>query len=255
MNQAPLKHSSSTRFAPARSLVTGATSGIGLALTEQLAAAGLPVVALGRRTETLLALQARYPSLAVVQADLSALGQLDALARHLVSAFPDLCCVIHNAGIQHNVRFDAADYGLDAIRTEIDTNLVAPIALTRALLPQLLSRPQAWVVNVGSGLAFSPKRSSAVYSATKAGLHLFTQGLRVQMQGSPLYVVETVMPLVDTPMTLGRGQNKLSATEAAAQIIQGLQAGRQDIWVGKARGIPWLQRFAPSVLRRIMLNG
>ncbi|MCY1368360.1 hypothetical protein D9M69_553360 [compost metagenome] len=56
-------------------------------------------------------------------------------------------------------------------------------------------------------------------------------------------------------MTQGRGRDKLPAEAAAAQILEGLRVGRQDIWVGKARGIPWLQRIAPSVLGRIMQAG
>lgn len=238
-----------------RTLVTGATSGIGLALTRLLAESGTPVLALGRNAGALAPLQAKHPHLVFVRCDLSDLASLSAFATDLVAAHPDLACLINNAGLQHNLLFDESGSTAESIRQEIDVNLTAPITLTRALLPHLRSRPAAWVVNVTSGLAFAPKRGAAVYSATKAGLHLFTQALRLQMQGQSVRVVEAIMPLVDTPMTQGRGRDKLPAEAAAAQILEGLRVGRQDIWVGKARGIPWLQRIAPGVLGRIMQAG
>ena len=60
------------------------------------------------------------------------------------------------------------------------------------------------------------------------------------------------MPLVDTPMTTGRGRAKLSAEQAARRLIEGLLAGDPHVHVGKARWLPWLQRWAPGVLARIM---
>ncbi|AOW14124.1 hypothetical protein LPB72_09295 [Hydrogenophaga crassostreae] len=256
MNSSSLKHSAASLFPWPRTLVTGATSGIGLALTRQLAEAGAPVLALGRNAEALAPLRAVHPHIEFIPGDLSDLASLEALAADLVSRYPDLACLINNAGMQHNVLFDQAECTAERIRSEIDLNLTAPMVLTRALLPHLRSQRAAWVVNVTSGLAFAPKPSAAVYSATKAGLHLFTEALRLQMQGrNKLQVVEAIMPLVDTPMTQGRGRNKLPASEAAAQVIEGLRTGRDNIWVGKAKGIPWLQRLAPSLLARILRGG
>ncbi|HEY9094855.1 MAG TPA: SDR family NAD(P)-dependent oxidoreductase [Hydrogenophaga sp.] len=235
-----------------KTLVTGATSGIGLALTQLLAEAGVPVVALGRNAGALAPLQAQYPTISFVRCDLSDLAALPALAAELLGAHPDLGCLINNAGMQHNLCFEEGAARLASIQEEVDVNLTSPMVLTGALLGHLRSQPAAWVVNITSGLAYAPKRSAAVYSATKAGLHLFTQALRLQMQGASVRVVEAVMPLVDTPMTHGRGHNKMPAGLAAGQVLQGLVAGRDVIWVGKARGIPVLQRLAPGVLARLM---
>jgi uncharacterized oxidoreductase len=238
-----------------KTLVTGATSGIGLALTQLLVEAGVPVLALGRNERAIAPLQGQYPNLTFVRCDLSDLTALPLMALDLAANHPDLGCLINNAGLQHNVSFEDSAARPSAIREEVDVNLTAPVMLTAALLAQLRSQPVAWVVNVTSGLAFAPKSSAAVYSATKAGLHLFTQALRLQMRGQTVRVVEAVMPLVDTPMTQGRGRNKIPAGLAAAQMLQGLAAGRDVIWVGKARGIPVLQRLAPGVLGRIMQAG
>jgi short-subunit dehydrogenase involved in D-alanine esterification of teichoic acids len=164
--------------------------------------------------------------------------------------------LIHNAGIQCDLRLDDAACTPQALRQEVDVNLLAPMVLTRLLLSHLQARGQAgapaFVVNVTSGLAFAPKRTAAAYSATKAGLHLFSRGLRVQLAGTPVRVVEAVMPLVDTPMTAGRGQGKLPAEQAARALLDGLAAGRSTVYIGKARFVPLLHRWAPAVLDRVL---
>lgn len=235
-----------------RTIVTGATSGIGWALAIRLAGSGVPVLAIGRDRTRLGELAAHNALITTVAADLGRSDALPGLARRLVSDHPDVGCLINNAGIQCDLRMDDAGYDEVQLRGEVDVNLVAPLLLTQALLPHFQSRQAAWVVNVTSGLAYVPKRTAAVYSATKAGLHLFTQALRVQMRGSPVRVVEVVMPLVDTPMTEGRGRGKLSADRAACELVAGLKAGRLDIRVGKARALPLLQRWAPGLLARML---
>lgn len=231
-----------------RTLVTGASSGIGYALALQLAQAGVPVLALGRSRERLQALRQRCPQIDTVACDLADVAALPSLAQQWVARFPDLAVVIHNAGVQDNLRMDDSGYSAKQVRVEVDINLVAPMVLTQALLAHLQTMPGATIVNISSGLAFAPKRTSAVYSATKAGLHMFSQALRLQLRGSAIHVVEAVMPLVDTPMTQGRGKGKLSAEQAARQVMNGLRRHQDIIWVGKARALPCLLRIAPSVL-------
>ncbi len=165
---------------------------------------------------------------------------------------PDLGCLVNNAGIQHAQRLDDAAVDAAGIRREIDVNLTAPLLLSHALLPQLQAQSAGCIVNIGSGLGLVPRRDAAVYSASKAGLRLFSQALRVQLRGSALRVVHVLPPLVDTPMTAGRGRRKLSADEAARQLILGLRRGDDEIRIGAARALPLLQRWAPGLLARLM---
>ena len=233
-------------------IVTGATSGIGCELVRQLASAGTRVIAIGRNLDALRALGAYSDRVATYAADLNQIDGLAALVTQIMVDHPDVGCLINNAGIQYNLRLDDPHCSVDTIRNEVEINLVAPMVLTQSLLPHLQARRWSVVVNVTSGLGYTPKRTAAVYSATKAGLHLFTSALRVQMKGSTVRVVEAVMPLVDTPMTAGRGRGKLPAAQAAHQLIEGLQAGKLDVHVGKARWLPWLQRWVPGLLARMV---
>lgn len=249
------RHQSQLQVDLPRTLVTGASAGIGRELALQLAEAGVPVLALGRDTHALQSLQESNPLISTVVCDLADVQSLPDKASQWIKLYPDLACVIHNAGVQDNVRFDDGGYNADRIRKEVDINLVAPLVLTQAMLSHLQSKPRAYVVCITSGLGFVPKRTSAVYSATKAGLHLFSEALRVQLQKSTVRVVEAVMPIVDTAMTQGRGTGKISPAQAAREVISGMTQGHSVIWVGKARAIPLLQRFAPAVLARIMQRG
>src|SRR5262245_18197148 len=157
-------------------IVTGASSGIGRSLALQLVKIGLSVIDIGRDANRLAALKTDAPSIeTTVVFDLACITEVDALIAHLVARHPAIAGLINNAAVQKDVRLNDGRYGTAQIGNEIAINLSAPVALVRCLLPQLKSQPRATIVNVGSGLGFVPKRTSAVYSATKAGLHLFSE--------------------------------------------------------------------------------
>jgi uncharacterized oxidoreductase len=235
-------------------IVTGASSGIGDALTRQLVSAGTRVIAVGRNRDA-LALLASSSTLILPEAfDLADTAGIDAFVDKVIRAYGPIDGLINNAAVQVETRFDASGYNAADIAQEIAINLTGPIAATRAVLPHLMQQQQPIVVNVTSGLAFVPKRTSAVYSATKAGLHLFSDALRAQHHGTALCVTEAILPLVDTPMTRGRGTGKISAEYTAAQIIAAMSKRQPQVWVGKARFLRPLLRLAPSVAARIMLK-
>lgn len=233
-------------------IVTGASSGIGRALARQLARDGHKVVAVGRDRARLGALKQEHAGIETIAFDLADPGEVGVLASELVARFPDADGLVNNAAIQSDRRMDDAGYRDTDIADEIAINLTAPIMLVRGLLPHLQARPRAVICNVTSGLAYLPKRTAAVYAASKAGLHLFSEGLRVQLRGSNVRVVEAVMPMVDTPMTAGRGAGKISSDAAARVLRLGLWVGRETIFVGKARMLPPLLRFAPGIAARIL---
>lgn len=236
-------------------LVTGASSGLGWALALQLAQAGTTVIALGQNQARLHALKQAAGASATLHpwvADLGDTPALPALAMALIAAHPELTRVIHNAGVQYERQLEDPMYAHGAIVHELAVNLMAPIALTQALLPHLRRKPQACVINVSSGLAYAPKRGAAVYAASKAGLTMFSRAMRLQLEGSEVRMVDVVLPLVDTPMTRSRTQGKLSAAQAATELIQGVDSRQSSIHVGMAKVLPWLARVSPGLLARLM---
>lgn len=242
-------------------LVTGGGNGIGLALTNLLVGEGAArVLVVGRDRARLAAVAARHPGVVEpLQADLSCPAAVDRLVAGVTAAAPGLSVLVNNAGTQvlaDLVGGDAPAHVL-ALRAEVEANLGAVVALTCGLLPLLLAQRQAMVVNVTSGLALAPKRSSPVYCATKAAVRAFTKGLRYQARdgGPHLRVVEALPPLVDTDMTRGRGRGKISAEACAAEILAGMRAGREEIYVGKSKLLRLVHGLSPSLADRIMRNG
>lgn len=229
-------------------LLTGATSGIGKALAKHLAAEGHEIVTVSRTAATQAEKGVGYAC------DLTDPQAVVSLCAELKCRHPGIGVIINNAGVQHAVKMSESTP--DQVIEEALLNLVAPALIAQSFLPTLLPRTErSAIVNVSSGLAFFPKEATSLYCATKAGLHSLSQSLRYACEGSHVLVSEAILPLVATPMTEGRGRGKMSADEAARAILEGLKDQRSEIWIGKARLIPVIQRLAPSLGRALLRRG
>lgn len=236
-------------------LITGATSGIGLALAERFLALGNAVIGVGRRTETLDPLREKYPNLFALPCDLGSVHGPDDLVLHVKHQHPDLNVLVNNAAVQYNDHFLEAGDVAGRAGYEIHLNLAVPVKLCALLLPVLRLQPEAAVVNVSSGLALVPKKSAPVYCGTKAGLHLFTKALRYQLEGSPVKVFEIIPPVVDTPMTAGRGRGKISPGQLVDEFMRAFAGDRFEVNVGKVKLLRLINRLWPALADRIMKNG
>jgi len=187
-------------------LITGGNSGIGQALAEALQAKGNSIIITGRKQASLQATLDRNPAMTGYVLDVTDEAALAAFSATVLAEHPDLDTVILNAGIMEAEDYTTDPVNLDVAERTIATNLAAPIRLAAALLPHLRARPQAALVTVSSGLAFVPKAANPVYSATKAAIHSWTQGLRHQLRGTTVAVHEIAPPLVATDLTPGQSQ-------------------------------------------------
>lgn len=176
-------------------LITGGGSGIGLALAEELSKLGNQVIVAGRSKDKLEA--AAGKDLRTISVDMMSLQSIQELAKNVTKEFPNLNVVIHNAGIMKNENLKSGDNAKVQEET-VATNLLGPMRLTEALLPHLLKQPNAVIMNVTSGLAFTPLAMTPTYSATKAALHSYTQSLRYQLKDTKVQVMELAPPYVQT---------------------------------------------------------
>lgn len=181
-------------------LVTGGGSGIGRALAESLHSRGNRVVIAGRRLALLTEVTKANPGMDAIELDIESGASIGPFAERLCARHPQLNVVVHNAGIMRMEDLRSGAPVTDAEAT-IATNLLGPIRLTAALLPQLLRQRTATIVTVTSGLAFVPLAGFPTYSATKAALHSWTESLRYQMRGTSVEVVELPPPYVQTELT------------------------------------------------------
>ena len=180
-------------------LITGGGSGIGRGLAEAFHKLGNKVIIAGRRKQVLDETTAANPGMASITLNIEDPADIRKVAAQLAKDHPALNVVIHNAGIMRPENLLAQPETTDA-EAIITTNLLGPIRLTAALLPQLQKQPQATIMSVSSGLAFVPMALTPTYNATKAAIHSWSQTLRYQLRSTNIEVVELVPPYVQTEL-------------------------------------------------------
>lgn len=232
-------------------VLTGGTTGIGREMVKGLHNDNQLLVIASNQSR-LDALAAEYPDIKTHCVDLGSVTQVDAAANAAKSAFSEIDVLINNAAIQFTPRFTDDDFDVNSIEREIAINFTAICRLTSHVLPELKASKDSAVLNVNSGLALAPKTTSAVYCASKAALENFSRSLRYQLEGTSVTVLQAFLPLVETPMTAGRGSGKMAASDAAAAILSGLQNKTPENYIGKSKLLAVLMRIVPSVARNIM---
>jgi uncharacterized oxidoreductase len=181
-------------------LITGGGSGIGRGLAEAFQALGNTVIIAGRRQQALDATTAANPGMRSVQLDIDNAEAIRTFGAKMAKEYPALNVVIHNAGIMRPENLLAQPEDLAGAEAIITTNLLGPIRLTAALLPQLKKQPTATIMTVTSGLAYLPLAMTPTYCATKAAIHSYSLTLRYQLKGTKVEVLELVPPYVQTEL-------------------------------------------------------
>lgn len=181
-------------------LITGGGSGIGRGLAEAFHALGNQVIIAGRRRQVLEETTAANPGMQSALLDIESAEAIRAFAAKMAKEYPSLNVVIHNAGIMRPENLLEQPEELTDAEAIITTNLLGPIRLTAALLPQLKKQPAATIMTVSSGLAYLPMAMTPTYCATKAAIHSYSLTLRYQLRGTKVEVLELVPPYVQTEL-------------------------------------------------------
>ena len=179
--------------------ITGGGSGIGRGLAEALHAKGNTVIISGRRKEVLEDTTKANPGMEFVELDIEDPASIAEAAKTLIERHPELNVLINNAGI---MKPDQASGPVeDKLAVSIvTTNFLGPIRMTSALIEHLKGQPEATVVNMTSGLAFTPLAATATYCATKAALHSYTLSQRYLLKETTVRVLEIAPPYVQTEL-------------------------------------------------------
>jgi len=236
-------------------LITGGTSGIGFELATQFVHLGNTVIITGRDQAKLAAARKKLPEVHAFESDVSDAKAIAFLFDKVTKDFPALNILINNAGIMRRINLHDRGGDLDDITREIETNLNGPVRMVKQFLPHLKTREAAAIVNVSSGRAFVPFPISPVYCATKAGLHSFTQSLRVQLKNTKVKVFELAPPLTETPLLAGgfhaddlKGVRAMNVAKMVGQAIQGLQKDQLEIRPGLSNVLKLMSRLAPQFM-------
>ena len=233
-------------------LITGGSSGIGMELARQLAGDNVVIIT-GRDPMRLEAARSELGDVHVVQSDAGDPKAIAALYETLTRQFPALNVLVNNAGIMRKISLRDGAHDLTDVTREIDIDLNGPIRMVAQFLPHLMQQPSPAIVNVSSGLAFVPFPLSPIYSAAKAGVHAFTQALRVQLKKSNVRVFELAPPGTETPLFRGEfdeqdlaSANGMDVRKLAALAISGVKKDVFEIRPGLSNVLRILSRLAPG---------
>ena len=210
-------------------LVTGGATGIGLALTERFIQENNQVIICGRRQEVLKEASDKFPGVITKVCDLSAEAGRIGLYNWIVENHSDLNVLVNNAGIQNWMDISDSNF-YEKAQDEISINVLAPLHLTSLFL-QLKSLNT--IINVTSGLAFTPLTKVPVYCATKAFFHSFTISLRHLLKSKNIEVIEVIPPALNTDLG-GKGLHTEHppVSDFINAVFQQLKEGKDEVTFG-----------------------
>jgi len=224
-------------------LITGGATGIGLALAEQFLSLGNKVLICGRREDRLIKAKEQFPAITATRVcDIMLEHERMRLYDWMTRYQSDFNILINNAGIQNEIDLSEACI-IDLVQNEVDTNFVSPVHLSNLFIPHLAKKEHSAIINITSGLAFTPLAFMPIYCATKAAMHSFSLSLRYQLAKTSIKVFELIPPTVDTDLDRGARANRkqsdrgISPKEFALQAIEALKNDVFEAAIGQAAGL------------------
>jgi short-subunit dehydrogenase involved in D-alanine esterification of teichoic acids len=190
--------------------IPGSTSGIGLALALALRDRGNTVIVGGRRSDQLDKIAAEHPGIDTVVIDTTDPGSIESAARLVLDRHPDLNVLVAMAGIMRVEDWRKPESFLASAESVLTTNVLGPVRLIAAFIDHLRSRPDATIVTVSSGLAFTPLAATPSYNASKAAIHMLSESIRLQLADTTVKVVELVPPSVRTGLLPGQEDSEFA---------------------------------------------
>lgn len=222
-------------------LITGASSGIGKAFAERLAADGYDLVIVGRRKDRLESLAASLPTeVQVLAADLATAEGTAAVAE--VAATRPLTMLVNNAGVAHYMPF--ADLPTDKAQELMHVKVTAPTLLSHAAVPGMIARGAGSIVNVAGMLAFSgpapaaaPAGQRAIYVGSLAYTVALAQTLRAELTGTGVNVHVVCPGIVATEFHEVQGMDlsalpRMTADDVVTAALAGIRLGEAVIAPG-----------------------
>lgn len=209
--------------------IPGSTSGIGLALALELQDKGNTVIIGGRRAELLSRIAADHPGIETVLIDTADTESIAAAAKQVITDHPELNVLVAMAGIMAVEDWHRPESFLASAESIVTTNLLGPIRLIAAFVEHLQTRPDATIVTVSSGLAFTPLAATPSYNASKAAIHMLSESLRLQLADTSVKITELVPPSVRTDLMPGQRDSEFAMPlDAFVSEVIGLLESEPD---------------------------
>jgi short-subunit dehydrogenase len=244
--------------AKSRVLVTGASSGIGLACAEACAARGAEVGLIARRAEVLKPLSQRLPGSRALSADVTDGQQLqDAIEAFAADGGIDL--LIANAGVAHYGSF--VDQSFELIEQMVATNVLGVFRTVHLALPGMIARGRGHIAVIASGASLRSFPYAAAYGGTKAAELGFAEALRHELAGTGVSLTAVLPGEVKTALHAHDrdqmpawydSEGAIPPSKVAEALIAGVEANRRIVSVPKKVRLLGLNGVAPGLVDRII---
>jgi short-subunit dehydrogenase len=218
-------------------VLTGASGGIGVFIARALAKEKATVVAISRSQESLDQICTEVDSLGgkgiSIPFDINNLGGLSDLVGRIYDLAGSIDVLINNAAIEKYRPFQ--NYSLDDIRSILTTNLLTPMELTRLILPNMVNRNSGHIVNIASGSGKKGAPYNSIYSASKAGLIMWTDSMRQELVNTNVGVSVVCPGYTKAGMFLKFGLSAPSLArvsepdDVASAVIQAIKQNQGEV--------------------------
>lgn len=210
-------------------LITGASAGIGASSARLFAEAGAKLILCARRKEKLKTLaeqlqKAYKTDLLLLPLDVQKSNEVSSNLESLPSEWKSIDILVNNAGLSRGLdkQYEAP---LQDWEEMIDTNVKGVLYMTRAIVPGMVARNQGHVINIGSSAGRYTYTGGSVYCATKAAVKVITEGLKIDLLGTPIRVTNVEPGLVETEFSEVRFRGD---EERAKSVYKGMTALTPD---------------------------
>jgi NADP-dependent 3-hydroxy acid dehydrogenase YdfG len=208
-------------------LVTGASSGIGAATAAEFARHGARLLLCARRVDRLQTMEAELrdagsPDIFNFELDVRHADAVRAALGALPEAWREIDILVNNAGLSRGLK-KAYEDDIQDWEEMIDTNIKGLLYVTRAVVPGMVERGRGHVINLGSIAGHVAYPGGAVYCATKAAERIFTDGLRIDLNGTPVRVTSVDPGMVQTDFSKVRFHGDESRAAKTYQNVDPLQ--------------------------------
>ena len=210
-------------------LITGASAGIGASCAQFFAAAGAKLILSARRKEKLQALseslqKEHQTEILLLPLDVQKASDINSSIEGLPDDWKSIDILINNAGLSRGLdkQYEAP---LQDWEEMIDTNVKGLLYMTRAIVPGMVARNSGHIINIGSIAARYTYPGGSVYCATKAAVKVLTEGLKIDLLGTPIRVTNIEPGLVETEFS---GVRFRGDEESAKSVYSGMTALTPD---------------------------
>jgi len=246
--------------------ITGASSGIGEAIAMAFAREGAKLVLTARRIEELDRVKQRTglpdSSVLILPLDVTEFDMAPDAAARIIAKFQRIDIMVHNAGVSQ--RSYIKDTDLDVYRKLMDVNFYSTVALTKAVLPYMISQQSGHFVVISSVAGKIGTIMRSGYNASKHALHGFYDSLRAESYNDNIKVTTVCPGYIKTNVSLNalnenggkfgkmdsNQQNGIAPEECARQILNAVKKDKKEIYIGGFKEVAaiYLKRFLPDLL-------